>query len=89
MLIRNKYAEDKDIKLEYEDIKAEATESLSRMLGGQRPDFMTDEFVDGYVQRILADEKQRNEMSSNAIEKKIMTALRRPGHPARGQPEIR
>ena len=76
MLIRNKYAEDKDIKLEYEDIKAEATASLTRMLGGQRPDFMTDEFVDSYVQRILADEKQRNEMSSSAIEKKIMAALR-------------
>ena len=76
MLIRNKYAEDKDIKLEYEDIKAEATDSLIRMMGGQRPDFLTDDFVDNYVQRILNDEEQRNQMSSTAIEKKIMQALR-------------
>lgn len=76
MLIRNKYAEEADIKLEYADIKEEATNSLLSMLGGQRPDFLTDEFIDNYVQQMLQDEKQREQLSSNAIERKIMTSLR-------------
>jgi len=76
MLIRNKYAEEKEIKLEYADIKAEAVESLMGMLGGQRPDFLTDEFIDNYVGQMLQDEKQREQLSGNAIEKKIMAALR-------------
>ncbi len=76
MLIRNKFAEEKDIKLEYEDIKTEATESLLKMLGGQRPDFLTDEFIDNYVQNMLQDEKQREQLASNALEKKIMAAVR-------------
>jgi trigger factor len=76
MLIRNKFAEKNEIKLEFEDIKAEATESLMGMLGGQRPDFLTDEFIDNYVKQMLQDEKQREQLSSNAIEKKIMAAIR-------------
>ena len=76
MLIRNKYADEKEVKLEYEDVKAEAVESLMGMLGGQRPDFLTDEFIDNYVKQMLQDEKQREQLSGNAIEKKIMTSLR-------------
>ena len=76
MLIRNKFAEKNEVKLEFEDIKAEATESLMGMLGGQRPDFLTDEFIDNYVKQMLQDEKQREQLSSNAIEKKIMAAIR-------------
>jgi trigger factor len=76
MLIRNKFAEKNDVKLEFEDIKAEATESLMGLLGGQRPDFLTDEFIDNYVKQMLQDEKQREQLSSNAIEKKIMAAIR-------------
>ncbi|SEQ84466.1 trigger factor [Neolewinella agarilytica] len=76
MLIRNKFAAQEDVKLEYEDVKAEALASLMQMLGGQRPDFLTDEFVDNYVGQMLQDEKQREQLSSNAIEKKIMAALR-------------
>ncbi len=76
MLIRNKFAEEADVKLEYADVKAEALESLMGMLGGQRPDFLTDEFIDNYVGQMLQDEKQREQLSSNAIEKKIMAALR-------------
>ncbi|MBB4078931.1 trigger factor [Lewinella aquimaris] len=76
MLIRNKIAEAKEIELEYEDVRAEALENLMRMLGGQRPDFLTDEFLDNYIQNMLKDEKQREELSSNAMEKKIMNAIR-------------
>ncbi|NJC28435.1 trigger factor [Neolewinella antarctica] len=76
MLIRNKFAADEDLKLEYEDIREEAVSSLLGMLGGQRPDFLTEEFIDSYVKRALDDEEQRNQLSSNAIEKKIMNALR-------------
>ncbi|CAH1001210.1 Trigger factor [Neolewinella maritima] len=76
MLIRNKIAEQKEIELQYEDVRAEALESLLRMLGGQRPDFLTDEFLDNYIQNMLKDDKQREEMSSNALEKKIMAAVR-------------
>ena len=76
MLIRNKFAAEKNIELQYEDIRAEALQSLMRMLGGQRPDFLTDEFVDNYVQNMLKDEKQREELANNALEKKIMTAIR-------------
>ena len=76
MLIRNKVADDADIKIEYEDIKAEATESLIGMLGGQRPDFLTDEFIDNYVQRMLSDDEQRQQLTGNAIQKKIMNHLR-------------
>jgi|AntRauTorckE5430_2_1112549.scaffolds.fasta_scaffold00824_5 trigger factor len=76
MLIRNKYAEEADIKLEYEDVKEEALSSLMGMLGGQRPDFLTDEFIDNYVGKMLQDEKQREQLSSSAIEKKIMASLR-------------
>lgn len=76
MLIRNKFAAENEVKLEYEDVKAEAVESLMGMLGGQRPDFLTDEFIDNYVGQMLQDEKQREQLSSNAIEKKIMTAMR-------------
>jgi len=76
MLIRNKYAEEAEIKLEYADIKEEAVGSLMGMLGGQRPDFLTDEFIENYVGQMLQDEKQREQLSSNAIEKKIMASLR-------------
>lgn len=76
MLIRNKFAADEDLKLEYEDIKQEAVEGLIGMLGGQRPDFLTEDFIDTYVQRALTDEDQRNQLSSSAIEKKIMKSLR-------------
>ena len=77
MLIRNKFAEKNDVKLEYEDIKAEATENLMGMLGGQRPDFLTDEFIDNYVKQMLKDEKQHEQLSSSAIEKKIMATIRK------------
>jgi trigger factor len=76
MLIRNKFAADRKIELEYEDVRAEALETLLRMLGGQRPDFLTDDFLDNYVQNMLKDEKQREELSSNAMEKKVMNAIR-------------
>ena len=76
MLIRNKFASDEDIKLEYEDLKEEAVQGLLGMLGGQRPDFLTDDFIDSYVQRALQDEEQRNQLTSSALEKKIMTSLR-------------
>ena len=76
MLIRNKISEDKQIELEYEDVRAEALQNLLRMLGGQRPDFLTDEFLDNYIQNMLKDEKQREELSSNALEKKVMNAVR-------------
>lgn len=77
MLIRNKFAAENEVKLEYDDVRTEAVESLMGMLGGQRPDFLTDEFIDNYVGQMLQDEKQREQLSSNAIEKKIMSALRR------------
>ncbi|MCP9234417.1 trigger factor [Lewinella sp. JB7] len=76
MLIRNKIAEQKEIELQYEDVRAEALQNLMRMLGGQRPDFLTDEFLDNYIQNMLKDEKQREELSSNAMEKKVMNAIR-------------
>ena len=76
MIIRNKVADDEGIKLEYEDLRAEAEANLVNMLGGQRPDFMTDDFIDNYVRRALDDEEQRNQLSGSAIEKKIMAALR-------------
>ncbi len=62
--------------MEYEDLRAEAEANLVNMLGGQRPDFMTDDFIDNYVRRALDDEEQRNQLSGSAIEKKIMAALR-------------
>jgi len=76
MLVRNKFADQEDVKLEYEDLKAEATASLLQMLGGQRPDFLTDEFIDNYVNQMLQDENQRGQLQTNAIEKKIMAAMR-------------
>jgi trigger factor len=76
MLIRNHFAAERKIELEYEDVRAEALESLLRMLGGQRPDFLTDDFLDNYIQNMLKDEKQREELSSNAMEKKVMNAIR-------------
>ncbi|WP_116107188.1 trigger factor [Lewinella sp. IMCC34191] len=76
MLIRNKIAADKEIELQYEDIRAEALENLLRMLGGQRPPFLNDEFLDNYIQNMLKDEKQREELTSNAMEKKVMAAVR-------------
>ncbi|THH37927.1 trigger factor [Neolewinella litorea] len=76
MLIRNKVAAQKEIELQYEDVRAEALESLMRMLGGQRPAFLNDEFLDNYIQNMLKDEKQREELSSNAMEKKVMAAIR-------------
>lgn len=75
MLIRNRYAADNEVNLEYQDVRAEAVDSLMGMLGGQRPDFLTDEFIDNYVGQMLQDEKQREQLSSNAIEKKIMATM--------------
>ncbi len=76
MLIRNKIAEQQKIELQYEDVRAEALDSLLQMLGGQRPGFLTDEFLDNYIQNMLKDDKQREELSGNALEKKIMAAVR-------------
>jgi trigger factor len=76
MLIRNKITDLKEIELQYEDVRAEALQNLLRMLGGQRPDFLTDEFLDNYIQNMLKDEKQREELSNTALEKKVMKAVR-------------
>ena len=76
MLIRSKIADQYKIELQYEDVRAEALESLLQLLGGQRPDFLTDEFLDSYIQNMLKDEKQREDLSGRALEKKIMATVR-------------
>lgn len=76
MLIRNKVAADEDIKVEYEDLRANAEAQLIRMLGGRRPEFVTDEFVDNYVKRMLENEDDRNRLMSEAIGGKVMDVLR-------------
>ena len=86
MLIRNKITEQKEIELQYEDVRAEALQNLLRMLGGQRPDFLTDEFLDNYIQNMLKDDKQREELSNAALEKKVMKAVREDVHPGRAAP---
>jgi len=65
-----------DVRITTRYTEDDFTESLLGMLGGQRPDFRTDEFSDNYVKQMLQDEKQREQLSSNAIEKKIMAAIR-------------
>lgn len=77
MLIRNKFAVDNEVEIEYEDVKAEVVSGLLGMLGGQHHDLLTDEFIDNYVGQMLQDEKKRKQLSDQAIEKKIMDALSR------------
>ena len=76
MLVRNKIAAENEIELQYEDLREEAAQSLLKMLGGQRPEFLTDEFLDNYVQNMLKDDKQREQLAGSALEKKIMNAVR-------------
>ncbi|MEL6356856.1 MAG: hypothetical protein AAFQ37_08015, partial [Bacteroidota bacterium] len=76
MLIRSKYSNDNDLEVKEEDLRAAATEQLLAMMGGQRPDWLNDEFINNYTARMLEDEKQRNELLYSAQEKKIMADLR-------------
>ncbi|MBC6996279.1 trigger factor [Neolewinella lacunae] len=75
-LIRTKIIEQNDLKIAYEDIKEEATGNLVRMLGGRRPDFLNDDFLESYVGNMLKDEKQREQLTLSVMDKKVMAILR-------------
>lgn len=76
MLIRTQYSKDKAIELQEQDLRDAATNQLIGMMGGQRPEWLNDEFIDNYAARIMEDEKQRNDLIYSTMETKIMAALR-------------
>ncbi|MEM9836110.1 MAG: trigger factor [Bacteroidota bacterium] len=76
MLIRNAYLKQEDLEITQEDLRAATTNQLVGMMGGQRPDWLNDEFIDNYSARVLQDEKQRDELIYQVTETKIMDSLR-------------
>lgn len=76
MMIRSQYIKDKDLELTEGDIRSAAAEQLIGMMGGQRPAWLNDEFVDNYAARVMEDEKQRDELIYRTLETKIMASLR-------------
>ncbi len=76
-LIRTKIIEQNDLQIAYADIKEEATGNLIRILGGRRPDFLNDDFLESYVGNMLKDEKQREQMAVSVMDKKVMAILRK------------
>lgn len=76
MMIRNQYAKEKEIEISDADIRNAAAEQLIGMMGGQRPGWLNDEFVDNYAARVMEDEKQRDELLYRVLESKIMASLR-------------
>ncbi|MEM8585352.1 MAG: trigger factor [Bacteroidota bacterium] len=75
MLIRSKYAKDHEIELQPEDLRAASDARLLGMLGGQRPDWVTEEFSENWLKRTLEDEEQRNNLLYDALERKITDHL--------------
>lgn len=76
MLIRNAYLKQEKIEVTAEDLKEATVKQLVQMMGGQRPAWLNDEFVNNYAAKVLEDEKQRNELIYNVTETKIMDSLR-------------
>ncbi|MEM7574417.1 MAG: trigger factor [Bacteroidota bacterium] len=75
MLIRNKYAGDHDIQLQQEDLRRESDANILQMMGGQRPEWLNDDFLNNFLQRTMEDEKQRDELVFRALENKIVNHL--------------
>ncbi|MEM6397195.1 MAG: trigger factor [Bacteroidota bacterium] len=75
MLIRSKYAKEQEIELQPEDLRAVSDARLIAMLGGQRSEWVTEEFLDNWLKRSLEDEEQRNNLLYEALEKKITDQL--------------
>jgi trigger factor len=76
MLIRSQYAKEKDLEVTDGDIRSAAADQLIGMMGGQRPEWLNDGFVDNYAARVMEDEKQRDELIYRTLETKIMASLR-------------
>ncbi|PHI21536.1 hypothetical protein CEQ90_01610 [Lewinellaceae bacterium SD302] len=76
MMIRNEYAKQHELQVTQEDISEAAASQLIGMMGGQRPEWLNDEFIDNYAARMMEDEKQRDELIYRTLETKIMESLR-------------
>lgn len=76
MMIRNEYAQEKKLEVTKEDLRDAAATQLVGMMGGQRPEWLNDEFIDNYAARVMQDEKQRDELIYSTLETKIMSSLR-------------
>ncbi|MEL6668068.1 MAG: trigger factor [Bacteroidota bacterium] len=75
MMIRSKYAKEHEIELQPEDLRAASDARLLGMLGGQRPEWVTEEFSENWLKRTLKDEEQRNNLLYDALERKITDHL--------------
>ena len=76
MLIRNAYLKQENIEITAEDLQEATTKQLIQMMGGQRPEWLNDEFISNYAAKVMEDEKQRSELIYQVTETKIMNSLR-------------
>lgn len=71
MTLRDMIVEQEDLQLSYDDLRDEALDKLLGMLGGRRPPFLDDAFVDNYTQKMMEDESQRMELTHGALNRLV------------------
>lgn len=75
-LIEEKIVEANKITVSDEDINAEAKAMVQAQMAQYGMGNLPDEYLAQYVQSIVKDEKQRGQLRDNAVNRKIMTAVR-------------
>lgn len=75
-LIRDKIAADFGVKVEESDIVAEARGVVARQLLQYGPNMISEQLIDSYAEQLSKDQKQRDVLAQNALNRKTYEAIR-------------
>ena len=78
-LIQNELSKKHDIKVEEEEIRAEARKQIMGYFGGQDTSWMTPDMLGGLEERMLNDREARNRYVDEILNRKLVSALRESG----------
>ncbi len=75
-LVKSAIMKEHDVKVETEDMKAEARQIAAAQLQQYGLYGLTDEQLDGFATRLLEDEKQRHNLYERAMDNKVFAVIR-------------
>ncbi len=75
-LVKSAIMKEHDVKVETEDMKAEARQIAAAQLQQYGLYGLTDEQLDGFAARLLEDEKQRHNLYERAMDNKVFAVIR-------------
>lgn len=78
-LIQNELSKKHEIKVEEEEIRAEARKQIMGYFGGQDTSWMTPDMLGGLEERMLNDREARNRYVDEILNRKLVAALRESG----------